>query len=550
MANIPGSKYIPPPVHGSQIPNSPFTIHRLHSLILNLGLDFQMCDVTRDTLAQYDKITNVIPEVMASDNAEIRARIAKFSKFEPWDHQLKAVAIVEKLEASYMALDMGCGKTKVGYDSIGLDVNNQTTFNRTYLVICPKYIIDVWKNESFKHSTIPFVITIKADGLIDNRIEHIKNMKRYSEKSDNPLFIIINYDCIANENMQKLLLSMEYNTCILDEAHRIKSSKGKIAKFIRAKLSKKCKKRICLSGTPIANLPNDLWSQYYFLDKDIFGTSYYKFLNKFFLLNDYNQPIKVINEEELKRLMFSICYQVDSDDVQDLPEYTDIEITGSLSSKELAIYNQMEVLLYSEINDNIVTAANAAVKSVRLRQITSGFLPDEDSDRIEIANNVKPNLLKELLKDIPQDEQIVIFCFFHYDMDIIKKTCDSMDITNCEISGRIKSSHDALRAFGSPTVCLNNEKPTARVLIGQSSSASEGVDYTNSRTCIFYTPIYLPKDYKQCRKRLLRHGQKRSVIYYHLVVKRTIDRVVYNSLTRKIKIGDSILSYFKEKYQS
>ena len=62
-----------------------------------------------------------------------------------------------------------------------------------------------------------------------------------------------------------------------DESHRAKAAGSKVSKFL-ALLGKRVHYKMCLSGTPMANSPLDVYGQYRFLDSSIFGTNHYLFL--------------------------------------------------------------------------------------------------------------------------------------------------------------------------------------------------------------------------------------------------------------------------------
>jgi len=547
ITNTPSARFLGGSMSCWSLEASPFSINAFHKVILNAGIEYQIDDFTQNLLNEFDKTKAIIPNILSNDNLSQPLN----TKFKPWHHQLVSYNIANELPASMQALDMGCGKTKVSYDLM-TNTFNPTRDVPTFLVLCPKYIISVWKNEVIKHSKIAMIVSTPTNLDIPGRIETIKREYKLAKQLNYPICIVINYESLTNKDMQKFIKSLKYDIIFCDESHRIKAPKGIVSQFVRSQLYTKAIKKVCLTGTPFNNLPNDIWGQYAFLNKSIFGTSYSRFRDKYFRCDKYHQPIALINEKSLHDLMFSICYQVKAEDVLDLPDFQDIQITGNFSDKDFKLYNEMELLYLGDIRGHIVTAANAAVKTIRLRQLTSGFLPKEDDENKTklVANKVKQNMLKELLSDIPQHEQIVVVCNFHYDLDVARFVCTSLGIPFVEVSGRPCSDDtEGLKMFGSPTVCndYDQKNPQARVLIGQQDAIKEGIDLTNSRIMIFYNPMYVPGTYNQLQRRLVRPGQDRSVLFYHLSIDNTVDDLVFNSRNRKQNMNDTVLSYYDNK---
>jgi SNF2 family DNA or RNA helicase len=72
-------------------------------------------------------------------------------------------------------------------------------------------------------------------------------------------------------------------------------------------------------------------------------------------------------------------------------------------------------------------------------------------------------------------------------------------------------------------------------------SGGEGVDFSAARYCIFYSVGFSLGDYEQALKRTHRPGQTRRVVYYHLVVKGTVDEDVYTALRERRDVVEYIL---------
>lgn len=72
------------------------------------------------------------------------------------------------------------------------------------------------------------------------------------------------------------------------------------------------------------------------------------------------------------------------------------------------------------------------------------------------------------------------------------------------------------------------EEHRGKVIAVQYQSGSAGIDLTQSRVGVYFSPTYVPSDYQQSLCRLHRPGQTRPVIYCRLVAKDTIDSHIWD----------------------
>ena len=80
------------------------------------------------------------------------------------------------------------------------------------------------------------------------------------------------------------------------------------------------------------------------------------------------------------------------------------------------------------------------------------------------------------------------------------------------------------------------------VLCIQLQKGGVGIDLTRSHYTIYYSKGYNPLDYKQSLARTLRPGQLHNVIYYHIIVQKTIDEIIEKALESKDRNVNYVLS--------
>jgi ERCC4-related helicase len=167
----------------------------------------------------------------------------------------------------------------------------------------------------------------------------------------------------------------------------------------------------------------------------------------------------------------------------------------------------------------------------------NGYLPVESDGELKVVNidSTRREVLRELLEDMPEDEPVVVFAKFRKDIKEIRNIVKLLGRKSSELSG----VRDTLQ---------NWKDGKTSVLVVQISSGCEGVDFTRSRYCVYYSLGSSLIQYKQSRKRLHRPGQTRPVVYYTIVGKLkkgiSIDEKIYNALQSN---EDLIQSIMKER---
>jgi SNF2 family DNA or RNA helicase len=426
-----------------------------------------------------------------------------------WRHQRDAINLLAPLKAGGCYFEMGAGKTRVALELLRLWSPGFT------LVVAPKAVLPVWQREAVKHFNGDFSVTI-LNGSLPARTKQAQQACRHKGS-----IVVTNYEAVWREPLATLLMQTIPGAIILDEAHKIKAPGGKASRFL-SRLGKLSRRRLALTGTPLPHSPLDCYSLYRFLDPSIFGYSFVRFRARYATMGGFqqHQVIGWTNLEELHAKMYSIACRVRSEDVLDLPDTLDETLTFELSSKARKLYRDLEKDLVAEIESGQVTAANAMVKLIRLQQLTGGWLsPDDPESRPEQVDTGKAEVLKELIEGMGQ-EQVVVFCRFHRDLDSIHAVCKSLGVESAELSGR------------------KNELPVweqwkAQVLAAQLQSGGLGIDLSQARYCCYFSHGFSLGDYMQSRARVHRPGQTRKVTYYHLCAAKTVDEKVMKALEKR-----------------
>ena len=448
---------------------------------------------------------------------------------ELWKHQQDAVRFAVYREASYLAMAMGTGKTLVALTLL------KHWEARNVLVLCPTSVLGVWRREAARWTPWYQVVAPTRPPVA------MKAREIAESRSDGFRIVVVNYESAWRKPLDALLLKDKWDAVILDEAHRIKGHNTKVSKFC-AMLAEQAKRRLCLSGTPMTQGPLDLFGQFRFLNPTIFGTSWYRFLNRYAIRDNPMIPqmvTKYQNMAELKAKFHANAFQVGSE-VLTLPPALTIDIPIDLSGKAAYVYGQMEREFVAEVAGGVVTAANTLVKTLRLRQICSGYLAVQEVETLDgepdellvTVHEGKRDALTDLLSGL--DEPVVVFAEFLNDLDTVSEVCEQLGLRYGELSGRRKDGLDANAQMSGDIDVLGT----------QYQSGSLGVDLTRSAAVIYYSPTFSLSGYEQSVARLVRPGQTRPVRMWRLIIKDTIDEKVWGALDRKRDVIDEVLSSY------
>jgi SNF2 family DNA or RNA helicase len=268
-----------------------------------------------------------------------------------------------------------------------------------------------------------------------------RDIEKFFDKSEQKLLenliTVINYDSVWRKGKG---YDRQWDCIVLDESHFIKNRTSKRSSFL-LKLSLGAKYRYILTGTPIGNgqLEN-IWAQYAFLKpkvvrgrvaSEIFGT-YRQFEDKYCILNQWWKPYRYINVDELQDIIAEYSYRVTKEECLDLPDKLPDEVYD-IELKEPKLYKELHK--HSTIEEMDLLAENPLARMVRLRQICSGFINDEQGELTELKCE-KLKVLQEFLDG--WEKKLVIFCEFRYSIDAVSGLLKKLKIKHVILDGRQK----------------------------------------------------------------------------------------------------------------
>jgi len=342
-------------------------------------------------------------------------------------------------------------------------------------------------------------------------------------------FYIANYELLLRDFNE--MDCREWDVIIADEATRISNVNAKQTKAIK-KL--RAARRIALTGTPISNRTQEIWSLIDFCQPGVLG-SYWDFQNRYCIKNKWGGIMSYQNMDELKdRLKRYMIRRLKKDVLLELPEKISTDIPFALDDDEKFLYDKIRKEILFDINKedinkihNPMTIQYTLVKLLRLRQLT-------DSMELlgESTQSTKLDVLREKLEETLQgDRKAIIFTQFSKMADILERELAEWGVL--KISGDVKEEYRDI-------VSVFNEDDNKKILI-MTSAGQFGLNIQRASVIFHYDQEWSLAKMLQREGRAHRYGQKDTVLVYNLLAKGTVDMYVKKVLHEKMILSDKVL---------
>lgn len=468
------------------------------------------------------------------------------AKTPMWDHQARGFQFGLQKRAALLAMDMGTGKSKVA-----IDLCNARR-SACVVILCPKSVAGVWIREFAKHSKAEYFVENHVLGNTKKAIKAIEKKESLHWANHRFRVHIINHEAAWRKHMAVALKKLPIDCLIIDECHRAKDPKGAFSNFCY-ELSLYSHFVLGLTGTPMAHSPLDIFAQFRFLDCAIFGLNVHRFHHRYAEFEKIevdgtfvdgrrvggrtvNRILRVKNQDELHKEFYRLAYRVTKEEALDLPDLSFQSYPLELSGLARPVYDDMENWLVAEIAAGRVTARNCLAKTVRLRQIATGFAQPERA-KIQQVSAHKYAAILDILTDA--GEPVVFACNFVPEIGLVKKAAKKLGLKYGEISGRV---HDLTE---------HSEMPEGiEAMAVMMKSGGVGIDLTRSALGVLVSPTFSLGDHDQFISRMHRPGQTQHTRFIRLETRGTIEPIVYKALKKRRNVIETVINYGKKNHKS
>lgn len=444
-------------------------------------------------------------------------------------YQVEGVNWLQKLRYMHLngvlADDMGLGKTLQAITAITqYHIENPQGIS---LIVCPTSLVYNWKEEFTKFN--PSLNVLAIDGLPQYRKELLSSTKGVH-------VVITSYSLLQKDI--DLYKEIAFAYAILDEAQHIKNRgtrNAKSAKMIQAK------HRLILTGTPIENSLEELWSLFDFLMPGLLS-KYDRFIEKYI-----REPSKTREEKlELLRRKVSpfILRRMKADVVSELPAISEITYHCHLTDLQKQLYHSYANAAKEELSRMVTkdgfdkVQIHVLATLTRLKQICC-HPAIFAKDKVEAGDSGKYDMLMELVHSLIEgNHKTVIFSQYTRMLAILKADLQQMGIRFEYLDGTSKNRMGIVKRF--------NEDESIPIFLVSLKAGGSGLNLVGADTVIHYDMWWNPAVENQATDRVHRIGQKKSVSAYKLVTLNTIEEKIVELQNRKRGIVQKIVDCDEE----
>lgn len=428
-------------------------------------------------------------------------------------------------------LDMGLGKTATCLSAL-------TEEHLPALIIAPKRVAEhVWKTE--RDIWRPDLSLTVVKGTKDKR------MSLAGVRTD---LTVISRD--NQDDVRPRAMTGGFKTVIIDELSGYKNRGTKRWKGAQDIVSR-AKHVWGLTGTPTPKSLIDLWAQMYLLDNgESLGRTLSEYRRKYFyaagqlpsgIVTKWLPRAGTATETDIYDAISSRVLVQGTEGRVKLPSVTYVPQVVSLPGKVRKQYETLKrdlVLRLLESGEEI-TAANAAVVSGKLAQITAGFLyPDfgpgcEDATRErrwDVLHKVKLDKLEDIIEGT-NGGGVLVFYRFQAELEELKKRFGD-DVHTVK-------EKDFVERWNAGDIPILAAHPDS---IGHGLNLQKG-----GNTAVWLSLPWSSEAWLQSNKRLARSGQEYPVNIHMIMAEDSIDGHVHESLTGKVDAQQRLLDYLKEE---
>ena len=471
--------------------------------------------------------------------------------FKPRKYQTTAIKFLLEHACAGLLLKPGLGKTASTLAAITF-LKKRGLINKVLVIAPLRPCYTVWPREikkwaDFNHLTISVLHGPNKEAALREKTDiHVINPEGLdwlldTTKSGSTTRVKVQVNVKA---FQKL----GYDVLVVDELSKFKHHSTGRFKALKSVLHT-FGRRWGLTGSPASNGLMDLFGQAYVLDMgNALGPYITHFREQFFIPDryGYNWTLKPgsadLIYEKLEPLMLQMGYEY-----LDMPELIENNIMVTLPPAAREVYDAIEDSFITAVENRLVTAANAAAASTKLRQIANGgvFLDSEiAASGLRISKKVrdwadvhseKIAALRDLVDEMQGDPILVAYDFEH---DLHRLRAAFKDgVFACDYN---------MKQF--PELEAKWNRGEIPLLFGHPQSLGHGLNLQdNAQNVCWFALTWNRELYDQFIDRIWRQGNKfKQVFVHHIMSEGTIDEVMYGALNFKGSVEQALFDGIKK----
>lgn len=450
-------------------------------------------------------------------------RSLDFLKHTLYDYQKEGLLHLAFTERALLADEMGLGKT---VQAIGASVLlHRLKGIKKVLIISPASLKSEWEEQIARftdHST-RFIVGSR-----------VKREQEYAKES---FFYLANYEQILYD-VETINTVLKPDIIILDEAQRIKNWQTKTANSIKKLQSRYA---FVLTGTPIENRIDEIYSIVQFLDPKIFGPLF-RFNRDFYKLDHNGVAVGYKNITALHERLEPVMLRRRKSEVEgELPERTITNYFVKMSDEQQTGYDEYEVM----VSRLAAKARKYPLSFEEMKRLQLGlscmrmlcdtpYILDKKSKVSPKIDEIMP-IIEELLEE--GSHKIIIFSEWEKMLQLLNRSLKAKDIDVAWHTGSFSQlqRRDEIRKFKESRECN---------IFLSTDSGSVGLNLQMADTVINLDMPWNPAKLEQRIARAWRKHQTKSVQVINLITQDRIEHRILHVVEQKQHLSDNVLDGF------
>ncbi len=419
-----------------------------------------------------------------------------------------------------LADEMGLGKTVQAIAAC--ELLRRTMDIRRVLVISPASLKGEWEEQIGKFSDLP------------SHIIQGPRAKRLHQYEEPAFFSLANYEQIRPD-VEEINTTLAPDVVILDEAQRIKNWQTKTAIAIKRLKSPYA---FVLTGTPVENRIDEIYSIVQFLNPQIFGPLF-RFNRDFYQLDEKGRAAGYKNLDRLHERLLPVMLRRRKEEVEG-------QLPGRTVNTYFVPMHKEQLLRYEEYETRVARLAamarNRPLKKEEMERLQqylacmrmlcdTPYILDQDC-RISPKLKELSNILQELLAD--GDHKIIIFSEWQRMLELVREQAGEMGLSYAWHTGNVPQPkrREEIRRF--------KKDPECRLFLSTDSGAV-GLNLQVADVVINLDMPWNPAKLEQRIARAWRKHQKRPVQVINLVSEHSIEHRMLSLLEQKRSLAEGVV---------
>jgi len=462
-----------------------------------------------------ERMSEMVAEIRKNPKAHPLRRTLLKTELLPY--QLDGVAFAAGAGRAILADDMGLGKTIQGIGVAEL-LSNHASISKV-LVICPASLKSQWRLEikRFSERSCRVVLGSAKD--------------RPAQYDSDKFFTVCNYEQVLRDFLS--IERVRWDLIILDEGQRIKNWEAKTSRVTKALKSPFA---LVLSGTPLENRIDELFSVVEFIDDRRLGPAF-RFFNRHRVVNEKGKLLGYKNLDELRKKLGPIMLRRTRHQViKDLPPRTNRILRIPPTEEQLDLQKGHRQIIQTIIQKRYLTEMDLLrlQKALLMCRMcaNSTFLVDKQPPGYSSKLAELSQLLDRIMAE--DDRKVVLFSEWTTMLNLIEPILEEQKLNYVRLDGSVpqKKRQGLMHRF--------QNDPDCRLFI-TTNAGSTGLNLQAANTVINVDLPWNPAILEQRIGRAHRMGQKRPVQVFLLVTENTLEENLLGTLSAKHELSQAVL---------